>query len=74
MIAPYTPAPGGPGVPRPPPFVPGGNLPGGHCNVETIDTVVSCMYFNLTYVAYAIIHDTYSDYFHDFHDFHRNIL
>ena len=74
VIAPYTPAPGGPGVPRPPPFVPGGNLPGGDCNVETIDTVVSCMYFNLTYVAYAIIHDTYSFYFHDFHDFHRNIL
>ncbi len=33
VIAPYTPAPGGPGVPRPPPFVPGGNLPGGHCKV-----------------------------------------
>ena len=37
-------------------------------------SVVSCMYFNLTYVAYAIIHDTYSFYFHDFRDFHRNIL
>lgn len=40
VIAPYTPAPGGPGVPRPPPFVPGGNLPGGHCNAETIHTLL----------------------------------